>query len=187
MARYGKDFNTNIHGKLLWFRIHQFCMSMTWILTIIAVIVIFIEKKTDPLQPSQILTNPHGLIGLISSILAFIQPFMAFFRPGPNSRKRSLFNYSHFTVGMTSMLLAMTAIILTNWLTSLKLHTNGLLIVSIAFAGLYFGVHVLSTLSQLTIKKEMRNRVLCVLLILSTLSSIALSVAIIFYIVEATK
>ena len=99
-ARYGKGIEKKLFGKDIWFPIHQFCMSMTWILTMLALVTIFIDKKTDPLQRSSIKINAHGFVGLIASILTFVQPFMAFIRPGPNSSKRKLFNISHFSFGL---------------------------------------------------------------------------------------
>ena len=34
VARYAKDIDRHLCGKLAWFRIHQICMSTTWILVI---------------------------------------------------------------------------------------------------------------------------------------------------------
>ena len=135
VARYAKDIDKDFCGKDLWFRLHQICMITTWILVMIGkncylycfylfwwshlictlchaciilplgITLIFVEKGTDPLGLERIKTNAHSLIGLISSILAFIQPFMAFIRPSPESHKRWLFNTSHFLVGTTAFFL----------------------------------------------------------------------------------
>ena len=34
VARYAKEIDRHLCGKLAWFRIHQICMSTTWILVI---------------------------------------------------------------------------------------------------------------------------------------------------------
>ena len=163
-------------------------MTATWLLTIIAVILIFIEKKTEPLKISSIKTNAHGLVGLIASILAFIQPFMAFFRPGPNSSKRKIFNYSHLSVGKAAMILSVTAIILITQLKSVKLDHDSALYVAIAFAAFYVSFHIILTLISYIVKeKTVKNKIVSGLLVVSALFGTLLAVILMFYIVKGEK
>ena len=97
-------------------------MNVLYLLSIFAgVVLIFVEKGVKPLAIERIKTNAHSIIGLFSSILVFIQPFMAFMRPSPESPKRKIFNFSHNFVGLSALILAMTAILLATILDSAKL------------------------------------------------------------------
>jgi hypothetical protein len=55
-------------------------MGITWLLSVISIIVILCERGLEPLDIDRVKENPHAAIGLTSFLLAFIQPFMAFFR-----------------------------------------------------------------------------------------------------------
>ena len=96
----------------------DFTLCHASIILPLGITLIFVEKGTDPLGLERIKTNAHSLIGLISSILAFIQPFMAFIRPSPESHKRWLFNASHFLVGTTAFFLVIPFTNLSNWIVS---------------------------------------------------------------------
>ncbi|CAG0918310.1 unnamed protein product, partial [Notodromas monacha] len=54
----------------------------------------------------------HPIVGLISLILAFVQPFMALARCEPDHPKRPIFNWAHFIVGNSAHILAVTNIFL---------------------------------------------------------------------------
>ena len=81
-------------------------MVITWILTVIAFILIFIELGGWTSLP--VTTNPHAVIGVVTTALAFIQPFMAYFRPHPGTPKRFIFNWAHWLVGNSSHILGST-------------------------------------------------------------------------------
>ena len=85
-------------------------MVITWILTVIAFILIFIELGGWTSLP--VTTNPHAVIGVVTTALAFIQPFMAYFRPHPGTPKRFIFNWAHWLVGNSSHILGSTFIFL---------------------------------------------------------------------------
>lgn len=100
-ARFGKKLfsGRQMFGKDIWFVIHQFCMSVTWILVISAVIIIWIDV-------GEWRTSTHSVLGIISAVLCFIQPISAFFRPAPNDDARPIFNFMHGSVGKLAQLLA---------------------------------------------------------------------------------
>ena len=85
-------------------------MGTTWSLTIIALILMFVDKGVQPLSAESVKLNAHAAIGMTAFVLAFIQPFMAFFRPHPNTRRRPIFNFAHLGVGVSAILLAIVAI-----------------------------------------------------------------------------
>lgn len=76
-------------------------MIATWALTIAGFVVIFVE-----LRGWSAADNPHAILGTVTTILCFIQPFMALFRPGPTDKNRPIFNWAHWFVGNAAHLLA---------------------------------------------------------------------------------
>lgn len=86
-------------GKDIWFIVHQVSMSLTWILTISAVIIIWIDL-------GEWRTSPHSVLGIIATSLCFIQPLTAFFRPAPDDEARPIFNFMHGSVGKLAHVLA---------------------------------------------------------------------------------
>lgn len=69
-------------------------MVLTWALTTVGFIVIFVELKAWSSE-----SNPHAILGLITTILCFIQPIGAYFRPHPGTSKRPIFNWAHWFGG----------------------------------------------------------------------------------------
>lgn len=76
-------------------------MIATWGLTIAGFIIIFVQVDGWSSED-----NPHAIMGTITTILCFIQPFMAIVRPGPNHKNRPIFNWAHWTVGNLAYVLA---------------------------------------------------------------------------------
>lgn len=100
-ARYCKKLwiGMKLFGKDAWFVFHQFAMTLTWILTIAAVIIIWIDV-------GEWRTSTHSVLGIIASVLCFIQPITAFFRPAPTDEARPIFNFMHGSVGKLAHFLA---------------------------------------------------------------------------------
>lgn len=69
-------------------------MVLTWLLTIAAFVLIFIEIGGWSAEQ-----NPHAILGTITTIICFLQPIGALFRPGPTSSKRPIFNWLHWLGG----------------------------------------------------------------------------------------
>lgn len=82
---------TNNSFILQW---HRIFMVLTWSLTIAAAVLIWLELR-DWSQED----NPHAILGTITTIVCFIQPFGALFRPAPTSSKRPIFNWLHWLGG----------------------------------------------------------------------------------------
>lgn len=72
---------------------HRFFMILTWSMTIAAFVIIFVELGEWSSE------TIHASLGLATTILAFIQPFMAATRPHPGAPRRPLFNWAHWFVG----------------------------------------------------------------------------------------
>lgn len=186
-ARHGKVIDMQLFGKDIWFRIHQFCMTTVWVLTITAVVIIFVERGTAPLKIEALKRNPHGLIGLLAAILAFIQPFMAFFRPHPGADNRWIFNMSHFTVGTTAMILSMTAIILASYLEIAKVEEQPAKIVAIVFPVFYFCLHLVATLLIFFGTRWNRGKFIAITLTVALFGCLALTTSLIAIILKGVK
>ena len=75
-------------------------MVMTWTLTIVGFFCIFAHADWNLLE------KPHHLVGIVSVVLCFIQPFMALLRPHPGDPNRPIFNWVHWGVGTAAHCLA---------------------------------------------------------------------------------
>lgn len=80
---------------------HRGFMVLTWLLTIAAFILIFVELKDWSNE-----SNPHAILGTIVTILCFFQPIGAYFRPHPGTPKRPIFNWLHWLGGNTAHIIA---------------------------------------------------------------------------------
>lgn len=76
-------------------------MITTWALTITAFVLIFVELKAWSAA-----SNPHAILGLITTIICFLQPIGAYFRPHPGTAKRPIFNWIHWLAGNIAHILA---------------------------------------------------------------------------------
>lgn len=80
-------------------------MLITWSLTIISFAVIFVDLDGWA-KP-----YPHEIFGIIATILCFIQPIIAMFRPNVSSPKRKYFNLTHISLGSIAFGLASNDIV----------------------------------------------------------------------------
>ncbi|GAB1860968.1 Putative ferric-chelate reductase 1-like protein [Camponotus japonicus] len=106
LARYYRQtwVNSQLCGKDHWFAWHRFFMVLTWSMTIAAFVIIFVELGTWSSA------TIHASIGLATTILCFIQPFMAAMRPHPGAPRRVLFNWAHWFVGNVAKICALIAL-----------------------------------------------------------------------------
>ncbi|XP_071560444.1 putative ferric-chelate reductase 1 homolog isoform X1 [Temnothorax nylanderi] len=106
LARYYRQtwVNSQLCGKDHWFAWHRFFMVLTWSMTIAAFVLIFVELGTWSSE------TIHASVGLATTILCFIQPFMAAMRPHPGAPRRALFNWAHWFVGNVAKICALIAL-----------------------------------------------------------------------------
>ena len=119
-------------------------MGMAWTLTLISVILMFAEKGVEPLSKDSVKLNAHSAVGMAVTVLAFIQPFMAFFRPHPGTPRRRIFNVAHLSVGMSAILLAFVAIGLATKFEQLQLDDCATILGT--FAGFFVVFHLILTI-----------------------------------------
>ncbi|XP_017875392.1 putative ferric-chelate reductase 1 homolog [Ceratina calcarata] len=106
LARYYRQtwVSSQLCGKDHWFAWHRFFMILTWSMTIAAFVIIFVELGE---WSSEVI---HASLGLATTILAFVQPFMAVMRPHPGAPRRPLFNWAHWFVGNAAQICGIIAI-----------------------------------------------------------------------------
>ncbi|XP_025833870.1 putative ferric-chelate reductase 1 homolog [Agrilus planipennis] len=120
LARYYRKtwVGRTLWGKDIWFSWHRNLMVITWALTVVAFILIFIELKAWSTE-----SNPHAILGIFVTILCFVQPIGAYFRPHPGTAKRPIFNWLHWGGGNAAHILAIITIFFANSLTKAELPT----------------------------------------------------------------
>ncbi|XP_037036556.1 putative ferric-chelate reductase 1 homolog [Bradysia coprophila] len=117
ISRYFKTtwVKHKVFGSDLWFFLHRMLMIITWCLTIISFAVIFIDLDgwANP--------YPHEIFGIIATVICFLQPIIAMFRPNVSSPKRKYFNLTHIFCGFLAYGLAIIAMFF-----AVPLHDSGL-------------------------------------------------------------
>ncbi|KAF2879335.1 hypothetical protein ILUMI_26846 [Ignelater luminosus] len=118
IARYYRKtwVGRTICGKDLWFAYHRFFMVVTWALTTVAFVLIFVELKAWSSE-----NNPHAILGCIVTALCFMQPIGAFFRPHPGTPRRPIFNWMHWLGGNAAHIIAIVTIFFAVKLTKAEL------------------------------------------------------------------
>ncbi|XP_046846356.1 ferric-chelate reductase 1-like [Xenia sp. Carnegie-2017] len=104
IARYSRHLwkNWEIFGSAAWFQLHRLSMVAAVVMTVIAIIIIFLNK-----QGWSESAGAHGPIGIIVTVFAIIQPTVAIFRPHVNHKRRYLFNWVHRTLAIILFVLVM--------------------------------------------------------------------------------
>ena len=112
-ARYMKETwkEKKLMGKDIWFPFHQASMGFAFIVSVISFIII-ISERGNLFHMDTLKKNPHPVMGLITVLLAFINPMMAAFRPHPGTPLRPIFNWSHWFVGNAAWLFGIVSIFL---------------------------------------------------------------------------
>lgn len=132
MARYMKVAfgDKEMLGTKIWFTFHRSFMLLTVVLTIISVILVFVDVGGWSYG-----AGAHSYTGIIVVLLAVIQPIMALFRPSPGDEKRYIFNWAHRGVGLSSLLVAVVTVFLGIRLDGAGLNNTALYIMIVYCVG----------------------------------------------------
>lgn len=134
LARFFKYtwIQTTHCGEQVWFTWHRSLNACTVTLTSISIIIIFTYvggwSMTLP-------DNAHPVLGILTTVLMWIQPFMAAIRPHPGTPNRPIFNWAHFLVGNFARILAVATMFLAQSLQKARLPSGftGVLIAYVVF------------------------------------------------------
>ncbi|KAJ8270318.1 hypothetical protein GJAV_G00112910 [Gymnothorax javanicus] len=109
IARYFKPCwpNRTICGLKVWFQLHRGMMVLVVLLTVTGFILPFVYRKGWSEH-----AGAHPYLGCTVMTLAILQPFMAIFRPSPDSARRFIFNWAHLGAGASAVILAVAAMFL---------------------------------------------------------------------------
>lgn len=153
LARYFKQtwVGSTTCGKDQWFAWHRICMVTTWSLTIAAFVLIFVELRGWS-------THPHAILGVITTVLCFIQPIAAIFRPGPNDKKRPIFNWLHWLGGNLAHIIAIATIFYAVKLTKAELP-QWMDYILVAFVAFHVIVHLIFSVGGCMADRQMSQRV----------------------------
>ncbi|KAK9732358.1 Reeler domain [Popillia japonica] len=155
LARYFRQtwVGSQMCGKDLWFAWHRFFMVLTWALTTVGFIVIFVELKAWSSE-----SNPHAILGLITTILCFIQPIGAYFRPHPGTSKRPIFNWAHWFGGNAAHIIGIVAIFFAVELNKAELPT-WMYWILVAYVVLHVATHFLLSILGCAAERSAERRV----------------------------
>ncbi|XP_061177011.1 putative ferric-chelate reductase 1 homolog [Saccostrea echinata] len=98
-------------GVKVWFAIHRTVMSLVFLVTTGAFVLIFIEVGSL-LQEKEgsVYLRYHPALGISVMALTVVNPVMALFRCSPGHKYREVFHYSHMFVGTSAQILAAVTI-----------------------------------------------------------------------------
>ena len=74
-------------GQAAWFTLHRCLMGAVVLMTTVSIITIFISRGGWSRS-----AGAHGIVGLVTFCLMFVQPIMAYFRPDKIDSNRIYFN-----------------------------------------------------------------------------------------------
>lgn len=155
LARYFRQtwVGSQLCGKDQWFAWHRFLMVLTWTLTVAGFIIIFVEiggwSQVD---------NPHAILGVVTTVLCFLQPIGAFFRPHPGTKRRPLFNWLHWLGGNLAHIIAIIAIFFAVKLQKAELP-DWLDFILVAFVAFHVFMHLIFSIGGCVSERHNNQRV----------------------------
>ena len=108
IARYYKFIfpNKTLFGVRVWFGLHRSLMVISYILILIAILIIFADFEWSWISPQQRAPFTHSVFGMITFGLLTLQVLVGIFRPHQESERRFIFNYFHQYNAVTIYFLA---------------------------------------------------------------------------------
>ncbi|XP_056640678.1 putative ferric-chelate reductase 1 homolog [Diorhabda sublineata] len=155
LARYFRQtwVGSTLMGKDIWFAWHRIFMVSTWLLTMAAFVIIFVELKAWSLEK-----NPHAILGTVTTILCLFQPIGAYFRPHPGTTYRPLFNWAHWLAGNAAHIIGIVAIFFAVRLTKAELPEEVDYIL-VAYVIVHVVTHLILSLLYCVSEKSSDSRV----------------------------
>lgn len=155
LARYFRQtwVGSQLCGKDQWFAWHRFLMVLTWVLTMAGFVIIFVEiggwSQVD---------NPHAILGVVTTVLCFLQPIGAYFRPHPGTKRRPLFNWLHWLGGNLAHIVAIVAIFFAVKLQKAELP-EWLDFILVAFVAFHVFMHLIFSIGGCVSERRNSQRV----------------------------
>ncbi|XP_033740429.1 uncharacterized protein LOC117327508 [Pecten maximus] len=162
IARYFKPIlRKKVNGKHLWFQVHRTCMCTVVVLTLTALIIIFIEvggfsKISVPDNIAYV--KLHPLLGLIIVVLMLLNPMMAFFRCDHDHPYRPIFNWLHWGVAFVVQFLAGFNISFGFHLDKVNMPVDHALVVMYTFTATFIGTYIVYEVTKCILKRKKSNK-----------------------------
>lgn len=155
LARYYRQtwVGSTFMGKDIWFAWHRIFMVLTWLFTMAAFVIIFVELKAWSLEK-----NPHAILGTVTTILCFFQPIGAYFRPHPGTNYRPLFNWAHWLAGNVAHIIGIVTLFFAVRLTKAELPEEVDFIL-VAYVVVHVVTHLILSLLYCVSEKSSDSRV----------------------------
>ncbi|XP_053676299.1 putative ferric-chelate reductase 1 homolog [Anopheles nili] len=148
VARYFKNTWTTrqYFGVPVWMFYHRVYMTACWVLTCAGIICIFIDLEGFE-------SHAHGIVGLATFVLVFVQPILGLMRPS-QQQPQLVLAFLHGLLGHVAYILAVTNMFLGVGLESARISTTmyGLLAGALAIHVLAHGAF--NVLEYLTRRKD---------------------------------
>ncbi|XP_059177602.1 putative ferric-chelate reductase 1 homolog isoform X2 [Physella acuta] len=111
LTKYYKPMwpNKRIFEQKYWFFGHFNCMASMFIITVIGIILIFVEADGYSEAPD-LPQRAHPILGIIIFICIIINPVLALIRPQEDSKCRPVFNWFHWAFGTIANVLSIPTI-----------------------------------------------------------------------------
>uniref|UniRef100_A0A2C9LE28 Ferric-chelate reductase 1 n=1 Tax=Biomphalaria glabrata TaxID=6526 RepID=A0A2C9LE28_BIOGL len=93
-------------GVKVWFAMHRAFMVLAFLCGCAGFIIIFIQVKEYSTIVGAFYTKAHPILGIITTALLVINPFMSLLRCAPDNPRRPYFNWAHRAAGTISHILA---------------------------------------------------------------------------------
>nr|XP_006634698.1 PREDICTED: putative ferric-chelate reductase 1 [Lepisosteus oculatus] len=108
-ARFFKPLwpESRLFGEQIWFQVHRVLMTSTVLLTCCAFVLPFAYRGGWSHH-----AGAHPFLGCTVMALALLQPLMAILRPHPDSLRRYIFNWMHWSAGTIARIIAVAAMFL---------------------------------------------------------------------------
>ncbi|KAK7009640.1 ferric-chelate reductase 1 [Biomphalaria glabrata] len=139
-------------GVKVWFAMHRAFMVLAFVCGCIGFILIFAEVKDYSEIQGEFYTKAHPILGIITTALLVINPFMSLLRCTPDNPNRVYFNWAHRAVGTIALILSTLAITVGLYLPKAQVDTDAGLIIMIVYSAwqLFFFL-IMSVLNDLTV------------------------------------
>ncbi|KAH9524672.1 hypothetical protein Btru_027500 [Bulinus truncatus] len=93
-------------GVKVWFAMHRAFMVLAFLSGCAGFIIIFVEVQDYSEIKGEFYTRAHPILGIITTALLVINPFMSLLRCGPDDPRRPYFNWAHRAAGTIAQILA---------------------------------------------------------------------------------
>ncbi|KAL1481281.1 hypothetical protein MTO96_015718 [Rhipicephalus appendiculatus] len=155
LARHYKNVweATTVCGVKPWFAFHRVLMMIAVAMMIAALVLIFYR-----VGQWSVTENPHPILGIVCSVLGFLQPIMALFRCHPHEDNRYIFNWAHWFNGNAGQIVAVATIFFAAGLEKAQLKgADWFVYILAAFVGFHVLVHIIMQLHSALMSKKVAS------------------------------